>query len=289
MGITKMSRSAVLLVILATVTFEAPQVRGQWYADPQMTTNEGSQDDSSANSLLYGGNGVLYGNGFTPGNGILPQGGLLPGGNGATATTSTGSSGSEGDQSGGSVSAGYQFTSDPISAYANAVYTGMSNLIRSEGQYNQATTKAMINFEQARTLYIENQERLVNARRSIHRSMLAAQAEDVEYRHAKQARAAAFLASHRPPPLGPKQLDASTARIRWPQALMSPDFDALRTKIDNEFVTRVRYGSDPEVAAQIRRDVHDMQDLLHEHVLKLPLENYAQARLFLDQLAVSGD
>jgi len=271
------------ILMFAAVICQAPGAFGQWYANPQMTTG-GNNDDTSANSMLYGGgNPYLYGGSFLPGGG-----GVLPG-SGITSGAIAGTASDGGDASAASAGAGYQFTSDPISAYTNAAYTGMANLIRAEGSYNQSTSKAEINHEQARSLYLENQQRLFNVRRAIHRAMLAAHLEDVEYRHAKEARANAFLASHRPPPLGPKQLDPSSGQIKWPQALMESEFDDLRTKLDADFGARLRYGSDPELAARIRREVHQMQDLLHDYVLQLPIESYSQARLFLEQLSISGD
>jgi len=292
-------RLAVIQLSLAiAVSVAIPKMAEcQWYA-PQ--ANGGISGNAATGGIQNGGNGFLFGSGMVPGMNTLPNGQPVPaaaglqssaGGTGsgvastagtATTTDTDGDGGSVGGGGGGSV-----FVSDPVSAYTNAAYSGMSNLIRSEGQYNRQTSKAMISYEQARTLYIDNQEKLFGARRAIFRARLAARAEDVEYQHAAEARAEAFIASHRAQPLNHRKLNPSTGEIQWPTLLKATDFEESRKNLETLFETRFKTGDAGETTPKIKRQISEMKDLLHEHVLKLPLEEYSEARQFLDQLGAS--
>src|SRR5690606_26093008 len=53
---------------------------------------------------------------------------------------------------------GYGYGYGPTSAYGDAL-RGQADVLRGLGQYNRATTEAMINYEQARAQYIENRKR----------------------------------------------------------------------------------------------------------------------------------
>jgi len=240
----------------------------------------------ATNSLLYG-NGFVPGSNLFPGNGAVTGNGILPNANDAGTTEST--EPADNSSGGGGGRAGYGFTSDPVSAYTNAVYSGMANVIRSEGSYNRETARGMIDYEKARSLHADNQARIFTIRRGIYRAKLAAHVEDLEYEHAALARSNAFMAAHRPMPLDSRHLDSSTGSIRWPALLMEPEFDDLRKQIEADFERRAKQGYDADKSLDIKTHVRELRNRLHDDVLKHPLEHYSMARRFLDQLLASAE
>jgi hypothetical protein len=215
-----------------------------------------SYDANGTTSVSGGAYGLSYGNGLSGGGGGLSGGGSV---------------------------------SDPITAFTAASYNGMANLVRFEGQYALDTSKASINFEQARTLYLENQRRMLEIRRSEYWASAAAKAQDIEDRHLAQLRSKELLDANRPLPSPSSDLDPITGRIHWPSTLMAMDFDNARKELDSLFDTRAKTGSPvAEVSNHIKVTVREMKQLLHESVLKIPLEDYSEARQFLDQLVASA-
>ena len=178
--------------------------------------------------------------------------------------------------------------SDPVSNYTNAVYSGMSNLIRSQGQYNEQTARAMINYQQARNIYIDNQQKALNARQSMTRQLRAQDVADNEAAHAALARADEFIAAHQPLPLANSQLNPSTGRIDWPVALMGTDFDDLRNSLDKLFETRLKTGATSAVASEIEKKTGELKDSLRQHITMMPLKDYSEGRRFLDSMYTSA-
>ena len=192
--------------------------------------------------------------------------------------------------SGGYGAGGYggnQFTQDPVSSYATAYYSGMANLLRSQGQYEVEDSQATINRERARTRYIDNQQTLFYARQAAKRLGLAAHMEDREVHKANRARQEEFLASHRPQSLSHEQLDPWNGTIQWPAALMTSEFDELRNSLAELFGQKARGYEKSMVASKIDKNVQEMRDLLRSEILTIPLHDYSEARKFLDSMAVS--
>lgn len=170
---------------------------------------------------------------------------------------------------------------------ANAI--GMGSLVRSQGVYNELTSQAAINYEQARSVYIDNQQKAYEARQARLRSGNARVAAETEASIASLNRANEFLASHQALPLPTSQLDQSTGRIEWPRALAEEhDFDPLRKDLEGLFESRIKSGPTANVSLQIEKKTTELKDLLREHITKIPLADYSQARRFLDSMMASA-
>ncbi len=180
--------------------------------------------------------------------------------------------------------AGYTGPQTPVSAAA----TGMGNLIRAQGDYNEQTAKAMVSYEQARSQYIENQQKAIIARQTVKRLSRAEDAKKLEEAHAKLARADEFIASHRPPSLSDSQLEPSTGKVHWPLALKATEFDDMCKQLDSLFESRAKNGPTSEVSSMIERKTGELKDLLRTKIVKIPLSDYSEARQFLDSMAMSA-
>jgi len=169
---------------------------------------------------------------------------------------------------------------------ANA--TGMGNLIRSEGEYNVLSSKAAINYEQARSVYIDNQQKAFSARQSMKRVAKANDIAENEAAHAALARADEFIAAHQPLPLPNSQLNPSTGNIEWPVGLSGKDFDEGRKSLDGMFESRMKSGATAALASEIEKKTCELKDALREHITKMPLKDYSEARRFLDSMYASA-
>jgi hypothetical protein len=161
-------------------------------------------------------------------------------------------------------------------------------VIRAQGQYNKDTTEAMINYEDARSKWIDNKNKWTQAYHERVRMGQAAQAEKTQVRIANRDRYLRNRESNAPPRLGPQQLDPSTGKIYWPTALLDNSYDKPRKQLDELFVLRSHTGVSPEVSNTIRELSRSMQDDLKEQIRSIPPNSYLEARKFLESLAWEG-
>lgn len=174
------------------------------------------------------------------------------------------------------------------------IYSGMGNLVRSEGQRNVLNAEAEKQYQQAlqenekaRAMHLENQKNIHAEQLRRRREAKAMNAEDREAALAARERQQEFLDAHRPQPLDKSQFNPSTASIDWPPALRASDFSDLRNSIEMLFQSRSKYGANSDVTRQITKAVGELKDLLRSQILKIPGSDYSEARKFLDRLAVS--
>ncbi len=223
---------------------------GQWYMSPY------SQGYAGYTSPYASGYGISQGYGvFDPYNGGYPP---LYGGYGA-------------GQSQGGINA-----------------SGLANLIRSEGEYNESNAKAAGEYQKARSQWIENQNRIHEELLSRKRSSQAIANQDHETARATRERQQEFIAAHRPPPLSSDLLDPDTGNIEWPVALKSGEFDGMRLELEALFEARSKNGVTAENRSQLLNKIRDTQDLLRGEVLQIPLPDYTESRRFLERMLASA-
>lgn len=167
----------------------------------------------------------------------------------------------------------------------SAEATGMSNLVRAQGQYNQATSQAMISQQEARSIAIDNSAKIMKNRQAMKR---AAQAEDVKNREADQAsraRMTEYQAAHKSPPLSSSEFNSATGKVKWPEPLTQYDFNDQRTALDTMIESGAKSGMSTVLAAQIVLKVGELKDALRGKIQDMPMPVYSECRKFLDRLA----
>lgn len=181
---------------------------------------------------------------------------------------------------------GWGGASTPESAAGHA----MGDIIRSQGMYNQMTTAGMINVEEARSKFIENQKQWTEVYLMKQRALQAEHAQRREDARARNAQMQEFQATHSdlPPRLASSELDPATGKINWPSALMRDNFASGRKVIDGYFTSRAHTGSNSELTTQIARSVKSMQDELRKNIREIVPQEYMDARRFLDRLSLEG-
>lgn len=187
---------------------------------------------------------------------------------------------------GGGYGYGYGGASTPASAAGHA----MADMTRSQGMYNAMTSAAMINVEDARSKYIENQRQWTDVYMMKQRIVAAQHAEAKEEARARNAKIQEAQASQSnlPPRLSSSELDPTTGQIYWPSALMRDVFTDQRREIDALFMSRTHTGTTSELSETIYKKVRGMQDELRKHIRDIVTQEYMDARKFLDRLSLEG-
>jgi hypothetical protein len=161
---------------------------------------------------------------------------------------------------------------------------GMSQVVRSEGEYNYYSSLANINNEEAYGKFLDNQKKWQQNyfQMKEERQRLAVQQREINRQRneaAAQRRASAPPVQHG---LGQSSYDRLTGRINWPQALQAREFDVPRKEIDQLFELRARTAGGVDIAANVRTATDQMLSRLRSDIEKLPAQQFIAARKFLD-------
>jgi hypothetical protein len=182
---------------------------------------------------------------------------------------------------------GYGGASTPQSAAGMA----MGDIIRSQGMYNQMTSAAMVNVEQARSKFIDNQRQWTEVYQVQQRILASQHAADLEAARARNAKYQEYLANRPtslPPRLDTSQVDSATGKINWPGALMRPAFATQRSDVEAILASRAHTGSNSELAAALSKKVREMHENLRSQIKDIVPQEYMDARKFLDSLSLEG-
>jgi hypothetical protein len=206
----------------------------------------------------------------------------------AVASAEGPASGSLAPFHGGAVGAAYaDYGYTPLSS------TAMGDLLRGSAAGIRAVGEAVRNGSEAN---VNNQAAL---KRAIENDYEATQtyyekqrlwAEHAAYRRGNplsQEQLKQLARDGAPSRLSIMQLSPVSGEVNWPAALLRPEFDALRTKVEdvmaNRTVTNSGVGSTAEVA--VSRLTNRMQDGLKAQIDEMSTNEYISAKNFLRSLA----
>ncbi|MFM8633510.1 MAG: hypothetical protein ACKOEX_01660 [Planctomycetia bacterium] len=175
---------------------------------------------------------------------------------------------------------GYASTATQAAEY------GMSEMMRAQGYMNLQNSEAAKNWEETKTLDIQNRMRWTETyfeMRKTNREARAAE-EGPPVTHDQAIRMAKMAA---PPRLVSTQLDPVTGHIDYPVVLRDDIFAPYRDELDRLFAQRASSGGSMrfEEYQEIQTTVGKFVDALKEHVNKYPAGEYGRARTFLNSLA----
>jgi len=185
---------------------------------------------------------------------------------------------------------GYGFggASTPASAAGHAE----ADIIRSEGIYNANTAAAMVNVEEARAKYIQNQRQLAELYLLKQRNRELSHAKAIETGRARNARYLEYQDTHRyadfPPRLESRQFDRSTGKVTWPAALMHDSFAPQRNEMESLLAARARSGATSELSAQITSTTRALHEQLRSQIRQTVTQDYLEAYKFLSSLSLEG-
>ena len=175
---------------------------------------------------------------------------------------------------------GYASTAGQAAAY------GMSEVMRAQGTENMLNSEAAKNWEDAKTLEIQNRQRWTDTYFEMRKSNREARAAEAGPPVTQeQAIRMAKLAA--PARLNSTQLDPVTGHINYPIVLMDTPYTPYRDPLDGLFADRAASGGSIgyEKFQEIQTTVSQFIDALKTNVTKYAAGDYGQARTFLDSLA----
>jgi hypothetical protein len=168
-----------------------------------------------------------------------------------------------------------------------AYLQGAATVIQAEGMYNVNTAQAMVEYEQARGLYLSNRKKATEnyyAGKEMHQAIEAQKRE----RNKTSTESLTLAAkSSVPATLEAAEFNPETGKIAWPKVLLDSQFSAKRAEIEKLAATRVKTTGKPETVKKIQAATVEMSSILKSKITKLPANDYMHARKFLDSLAVT--
>ena len=156
-------------------------------------------------------------------------------------------------------------------------------MIRAQGQANLANSAALINYQRARSSYIDNQVKWQQAYHVLRRGAENFWEQDRQARAAGRDRWLSSRGSGAPTRLTAAELNPQSGAIKWPEALRSPRFAPMRGRIEDVMEAR-RHSTTSTGSAQLHQDLKDLSSTLRAEIHRLPPHEYMEARKFLDSL-----
>lgn len=175
---------------------------------------------------------------------------------------------------------GYASTAGQAAAY------GMSEMMRAQGYENLQNSEAAKNWEEAKTLEIQNRLRWTETYFDMRKENRDRRAEEAGPR-VTQEQAIRMAKMAAPPRLGSTQLDPVTGHIEYPMILTDDRYKTYRGELDTLFAKRAASGGSIQYSdyQRIHTTVSQFIEALKTHVKDYAAGDYGRARTFLDSLA----
>lgn len=197
----------------------------------------------------------------------------------------------------------------PVDALGSR-YQGMADLVRSQGQAQLDRTKAMVNYEDARSKYIENQKKLADtyvsmqkAQRAYNQERAAVEKEREAQKEAERQKLVAANKKRRESgtpvyyeagfsqsdaTLSASQLNPATGEISWPEALLGDEYKDSRERMQELFKLRDSTGATSEISQEIYNEAQVMKKQLRGQIRDMLPNDYLSARRFIEGLSNMG-
>ncbi len=168
------------------------------------------------------------------------------------------------------------------STYEEGVQRGYASVVAARGQANYLHSLASINYQQARTLDLQNRKNTVDAYFYMRQANNAARAGARSERFTTE-QYAALAKQAAPSRLSQHEYDSTLGRLNWPAALVSDEFAADRDALDRVFRMRSPgdVGPSTEFYAEVRQITNSMQQKLRGNIQELDAAQYVAAKKFL--------
>lgn len=166
--------------------------------------------------------------------------------------------------------------------------SGTADIIRAQGEYAESYGQGLINSEEARSKYIDNQKKWLEVYYERKKMGEQYKKEQADERNRATQKWLATREPGAPDPLSPRQLDPSTGKVFWPTGLQSQEFADLRVQLENEFDARAHASSGASNGDKINQLAREMQKTLKANIRDMTPNQYIAAKKFLDSMAYEG-
>ena len=163
---------------------------------------------------------------------------------------------------------------------------GLAAVVRAQGYANLKNSEAAKNWEEAKTMEMQNRLRWTETYFEMRKVNREKRAEEAGPR-VTQAEAIAMAKMKAPPRLQSTQLDPVTGHIEYPLILTRDIYAPYRDRLDSLFANRAASGGSIryEDFQAIQNTVSQFVEALQKHVSEYAAGDYGRARNFLDSLA----
>lgn len=163
---------------------------------------------------------------------------------------------------------------------------GLASVVRAQGYANLKNSEAAKNWEEAKTMEMQNRLRWSETyfeMRKVNRDRRADEAGPP----ITQQQAISLAKMKAPPRLPSTQLDPVTGHIEYPLVLTQGIYTQYRDRLDSLFATRASSGGSIryEDFQAIQTTVTGFIETLQSHISEYAAGDYGRARTFLDSLA----
>jgi hypothetical protein len=183
------------------------------------------------------------------------------------------------------VAVGQWFAPYGASTAAESYQRGFADVVRSTGQANLMDSMAAQNYEQARSMDIQNRVQWTQ-------SYYQMRQENRAYRAAKQGprmtpeQIARFARVGMPDRLTYTQLDPITGQLNWPIILREKQYDPERRELDKLFEQRAAASSlAPNLYRDVQRYTGDLLTALKKNIKEYQSNDWIAAKKFVENLA----
>ncbi|HEX4130138.1 MAG TPA: hypothetical protein VHZ24_08850 [Pirellulales bacterium] len=171
--------------------------------------------------------------------------------------------------------------------------SGMGNMIRSQGVYNQLTAQAMIDAEQAQSMALDNKLKATQTyfdMRKVNQEAAAAERSRTAELARGDRKYDAALAQHTS--LTVSQLDPVTGHIKWPTGLMGDASANDRAELEKLFARRAQHQDGDVSPGRVHELTENLRTQMNADVKTLRPQEFTDATHFLrglDSAAVDGN
>ena len=181
------------------------------------------------------------------------------------------------------------------STVAESRARGLSDVIRSQGQYEMDSAQGRISRTEARSRELDNRMKSTETyfqRRNYNREQRFGTSEEkYAKKMANQERYASYARRANPDKLTSKQLDPLTGKITWSPVLMPDEYKKDREKLDKLFTLRAR--SDGKISGAVYEQISDASQALLAVLRKnsgdLKANDYVSAKRFVNALVHTAE
>lgn len=173
---------------------------------------------------------------------------------------------------------------------AGAALHGVADMVRAQGAYNDLTASGMVKVEQARSQYLANQRQWTDLYLMRQRAVAGQHEQARQDARARNERYRDEQVFHvaLPARLSSRELNPSTGRVEWPQALRRDTFALERRGIEELLASRNDSEGVSERSEVLADRIGAMRADLRGHIRQLMTPEYLEARKFLDRLSLEA-
>lgn len=183
---------------------------------------------------------------------------------------------------------GFNYSGDIGVTPAESQARGYAEAIRAQGQAYENISRGMVDYEKARSAYIENQKQWHETAMERQQMGMAQREKYYANERAKRDRRESMHPTTPTPKLSESQYDRASGSIEWPELLQSATYAEDRKAIEDLAAVRAQTGGTSAVSENLYTAARALQNKLKLQIRDVSPQVYLESRKFLDLLATDA-